>query len=146
MAMVPHPWLLLLCVFGLLVVLGTTSGLVNERLWVSEPLACALAGVALGPVGLDLLRINPGNDPFDASVLQEAARVTLAISVTGAALRLPAGWMRAHWRGLAVALGPGMLLMWAAGAAVAPAPRRRPGRGGPGAARKRPGRASCATR
>ncbi len=118
MDLLPHPWLLLLCVFGLLVVLGTTSGLVNERLWISEPLACALAGIALGPAGLDLLRLDVSGDPLAASVLREAARVTLAISVTGAAIRLPAGWIRAHWRGLAVALGPGMLLMWAAGAAV----------------------------
>jgi NhaP-type Na+/H+ or K+/H+ antiporter len=34
-------------------------------------------------------------------------------------LRLPQRWLAGHWRGLAVALGPGMLLMWAAGAAVA---------------------------
>ena len=119
--MLPDPWLLLFCVFGLLVALGTTSGLVNERLWVSEPLACALAGVALGPAGLDLLRLDPGADPASAAVLREAARVTLAIAVTGAALRVPAGWVRANWRGLAVALGPGMVLMGAAGALVAAA-------------------------
>jgi len=41
-AMIPDPWLLLFCIFALLVALGTTSGLINERLWVSEPLACAL--------------------------------------------------------------------------------------------------------
>ncbi len=40
--MIPDPWLLLFCIFALLVALGTTSGLINERLWVSEPLACAL--------------------------------------------------------------------------------------------------------
>ncbi len=118
MAILPQPWLLLLCVFGLLVALGTTSGLVNERLWVSEPLACALFGVLIGPAGLGLLQLDPGGHPLAASVLREAARVTLAISVTGAAIRLPADWITKHWRGLAVALGPGMLLMWAAGTAV----------------------------
>ncbi len=117
--MIPDPWLLLFCVFALLVALGTTSGLINERLWVSEPLACALAGVALGPAGLGLLNLDPGNDPTSAAVLTEAARVTLAIAVVGAALRVPGGWIAANWRGLAVALGPGMLLMWAAGAFVA---------------------------
>jgi NhaP-type Na+/H+ or K+/H+ antiporter len=121
MAMMPYPWLLVLCVFGLLVVLGTTSGLTNERLWVSEPLACALAGIALGSAGVGLLRLDPTHDPASAAVLREAARVTLAVSVTGAALRLPAGWARANWRGMAVALGPGMLLMWAAGSVVAAA-------------------------
>jgi len=53
------------------------------------------------------------------SILREAARFTLAIAVTGAAMRLPAFRLRRNWRGLAVALGPGMVLMWAAGAAIA---------------------------
>lgn len=112
--------LLLLCSSGLLVVLGATSGLVNETLWVSEPLACAIAGVALGPVGLGLLRLDPMTSPMDAAILREAARVTLAIAVTGAAMRLPADWLRSSWRGLAVAIGPGMLLMWGAGAVISP--------------------------
>lgn len=114
-------WLLTLCVAGLLVFLGVTSGLVNARLWLSEPLVCAAAGVALGPMGFDLLRIDPGSSPQDAAVFREVARVTLAIAVTGAAMRLPRGWMTAQWRGLAVALGPGMLLMWGAGSLVAAA-------------------------
>src|SRR3954463_11672219 len=106
--MVPDPWLLLFCVFALLVALGTTSGLINERLWISEPLACALAGIALGPAGLGLLQLHPDTDPASAGVLREAARLTLAIAVTGAALRVPAGWVLANWRGLAIAVGPGM--------------------------------------
>jgi len=117
--MILDPWLLVFCIFVLLVALGATTGLVNERLWVSEPLACTLAGVALGPAALGLLNLNPGADAWHATVLHEAARVTLAIAVTGAAMRLPARWLRANWKGLAVALGPGMVLMWAAGAAVA---------------------------
>ncbi len=111
-------WLLLLCSSGLLVALGATSGMVNETLWVSEPLACAIAGVALGPVGFGLLRLNPMTSQMDVAILLEAARMTLAIAVTVAAMRLPANWLRSSWRGLAVALGPGMLLMWGAGAAV----------------------------
>jgi NhaP-type Na+/H+ or K+/H+ antiporter len=39
--------------------------------------------------------------------------------VLASAMRLPRGWLRRHWRGLSVALGPGMLLMWAAGSVVA---------------------------
>ncbi len=111
-------WLLMLCVFGLLVAFGATSGVVNERLWVSEPLSCALAGVALGPVGLGLLRLDPANSMMDATILREAARITLAIAVTAAAMRLPAYWLRRNWRGMAVALGPGMLLAWGAGTLV----------------------------
>lgn len=116
--MFPDPWLLTFCVFGLLVALGSTSGLINERLWISEPLVCALLGAALGPVGLDLLRVHPGGDSASATVLRETARVTLAIAVIGSAVRLPGPWLRTHWRGLAVTLGPGMLLMWGAGTLV----------------------------
>jgi len=115
----PDLWLLLLCMFGLLVALGATSGVVNEQLWVSEPLACVLAGIAVGPLGAGLLHLDPTSNKLDATILREAARVTLAIAVTGAAMRLPAYWLRQNWRGLAIALGPGMLLMWAAGALVA---------------------------
>ena len=117
----PDLWLLLLCIFGLLVALGATSGVVNEQLWVSEPLACVVAGIAVGPLGAGLLHLTPAASPIDAVVLREAARVTLAIAVTGAAMRLPAYWLRQNWRGLAIALGPGMLLMWGAGAAVSAA-------------------------
>lgn len=111
-------WWLVFCTFGLLVLLGATSGIVNQLLWVSEPLACLLAGIALGPLGAGLLHLDPVHSSMDAGILREAARFTLAIAVTGAAMRLPAFWLRQNWRGLAVALGPGMLLMWAAGAAI----------------------------
>ena len=112
-------WLLMLCVFGLLVALGATSGVVNEQLWVSEPLACALAGIAIGPVGAGLLHLDPAVSLMDAAIVREAARLTLAIAVTGAAMRLPAYWLRRNWRGLGVSLVPGMVLMWGAGSAVA---------------------------
>ena len=115
---IPYPWLLGFGITALLLALGATSGLVNSKLWVSEPLVCALFGVAVGPFAAGLLRLDPGADPQAHDFLREAARVTLAIAVLAAALRLPQGWLGRHWRGLAVALGPGMLLMWAAGATV----------------------------
>jgi NhaP-type Na+/H+ or K+/H+ antiporter len=113
-----HPWLLVFGIATLLLVLGATSGLVNSRLWVSEPLVCAAFGVAIGPLCLGMLDLDPMHDLRAHAFLREAARVTLAIAVLAAAIRLPRDWMRTHWRGLGVALGPGMLLMWAAGTAV----------------------------
>ena len=47
--MINDTWLLGLCVFGSLTILGVTSGLTNERLWVSEPLACMLLGIVSDP-------------------------------------------------------------------------------------------------
>ena len=113
-----HPWVLVSCVSVLLLALGATSGLVNSRLWMSEPLVCAIAGVLLGPLALDLVSIDVGHDPGARAFVREAARVTIAIAVLAGAIRLPRGWLRRNWTGLAVAIGPGMLLMWAAGAAV----------------------------
>ncbi|WP_419729646.1 cation:proton antiporter [Lichenicola sp.] len=116
---IPDPWLLAFSVAVLLLLLGATSGLVNSELWMSEPLVCAMAGILLGPLVLGFIRIDPGQDPAARAVFREAARVTLGVAVLASAIRLPRGWLRRRWRGLAVALGPGMLLMWAAGAAVA---------------------------
>ncbi len=116
---IPDPWLLAFSITALLLLLGTTSGLVNSELWISEPLVCAVAGIVLGPAVFGFIRIDPGHDPTARAVFREAARVTLAIAVLASAIRLPHGWLRRCWRGLAVALGPGMLLMWASGAAIA---------------------------
>lgn len=116
--MTPDQWLLTFGVFGLLVALGATSGIINQLLWVSEPLTCAAAGVAFGPLGAGLLHLDPMAHAADAAILREAARFTLAIAVTGAAMRLPEYWLRRNWRGLAVALGPGMLLMWLVGGVI----------------------------
>ncbi len=115
---VVHPWLLGFSIASMLLILGAAAGLVNARLWVSEPLACAAFGIAIGPLGFGLLTLDPAHSPLAHDILREAARVTLAIAVLAAAMRLPLGWLRQHWVGLAVALGPGMLLMWAAGAAI----------------------------
>src|SRR3954452_3330833 len=115
---ISHPWMLTFAVATLLLVLGATSGLVKSRLLISETLVCAGFGIAIGPLGLGLLDLNPAHDPQAEVLLREAARVTLAIAVLAAAMRLPRGWLRRHWGGLAVSLGPGMLLMWAAGTAV----------------------------
>ncbi len=101
-----------------LVALGATSGIVATRLYLSEPLLCLAAGVIAGPATLDW--IDPdGLKGSDARVLVEAARVTLAIAVTSAAIRLPKGYVRSAWRELSVVLGLGMPLMAAVTALLA---------------------------
>lgn len=113
-----HSWLIIFGISTLFLVLGATSGLVNFRLWISEPLICAVFGVGIGPQCLGWLDLDPMHDPQLHAFLREAARVTLAIAVLAAAVRLLRDWMRSNWRGLGAALGPGMLLMWTAGTAV----------------------------
>ena len=111
------PWLLAFSITTLLL-LGATSGLLNSELWMSEPLVCAVAGILLGPVVLGFIQIDPGDDLAARAVFREAARVTLAITALASAMRLPRRWLKRQWRGLSVALGPGMLAMWAAGSAI----------------------------
>lgn len=112
-------WALLTVLFGLLTVLATTSGLINANLWISEPLACALVGFAIGPMGFGVVFYGHHEAPLNLAFLHQTARFTLALAVTGAAMRLPAGWLRRNWRGMLVVLGPGMLLMAAASTCVA---------------------------
>jgi len=97
---------------GLLLLLGLVSVPLKGRLWLSESLVALLAGVALGPHGLGLLDLFDWGPP--EPILEQAARLTLSISLMGAALRLPAGYPQRHGRALAVLLGPLLLGMWLA--------------------------------
>ena len=70
-------------------------------------------------MGFGVVFYGHGHTPLNLAFLHETARFTLALAVTGAAMRLPAGWLRRNWRGMLVVLGPGMVLMMAAGTCVA---------------------------
>ena len=73
---------------GTVLVLGLISGYVKNRLWISEPLIALLVGFLVGPSLLGLVALDLSQAAQNA-VLREAARITLALSVMGAALRLP---------------------------------------------------------
>lgn len=103
---------------GTVLVLGLVSGAIKNRLWISEPLLATLLGILLGPAVFEIAVIELAEDRQNL-VLQEAARVTLALSVMGAALRLPSGYEAQRWRELLVILGLGMPLMWLASSAIA---------------------------
>ncbi|MEX3314315.1 cation:proton antiporter [Sulfitobacter sp. PS-8MA] len=96
--------------------LGLTSGIL-ERLPLSAPLLALGVGVAVGPMGMGWLRPEAWGSPY--AILQEAARVTLAISVMGVALRIPTERLPALARPILLLLGPGLLLMWAISAGLA---------------------------
>ena len=98
--------------------LGVISGYVRNRLWISEPAICLGVGLALSPLEFELLGLRPGSDEY-LSVIQQVARVTLAISVMGSALRLPKGYVRSNWRELALILGIGLPLMSLSGSLLA---------------------------
>ena len=92
-------------------VLGLSSGYIKNRLSVSEPLIALLVGVALGPYGSDLLDAAAFGLQDPLVLLEYGALITLALSVMGAALRLPKHYVRDHWRELAAILTLGMLSM-----------------------------------
>ncbi len=97
---------------GLTLVLSLSVDYVRGRLWpLSEPLLATLTGIAVGPAGLGWLGIAGWGDSH--VILEEVARVIVALAVLGAALRLPAHYFARQWRAMAVALGPVM-----AGAAI----------------------------
>jgi NhaP-type Na+/H+ or K+/H+ antiporter len=102
---------------GTVLVLGLISGYVKNRLWISEPLIALLVGFLVGPSLLGLVALDLSQEAQNA-VLREVARVTLALSVMGAALRLPHAYELRHWRELLVVLGLGMPLMWLASSAL----------------------------
>lgn len=94
---------------GLVLVLGLLSGLLRRSL-LSEPLVALLVGVTLGPAAFGLLDLL--NWGHQETILEQAARLTLAIGLMGVALRLPKGYPFRRWRSLAVLLGLVMPLMW----------------------------------
>lgn len=94
---------------AIVLVLGLYSSLLKRTI-LSLPMAALLAGIALGPA-LDLL--NPARwGPSPEKILEEAARVTLAIALMGVALRLPPGFLKRCWKPVSVLVGLGMALMW----------------------------------
>ncbi|GAA4400609.1 sodium:proton antiporter [Nibrella viscosa] len=89
--------------------LGIFSRLLKRTI-VSIPLLALLCGILLGPQGLGLL--HPAQWGKPEMILEQAARITIAIGLMGVALRLPPGFLTQHWRSLGVLLGLGMPLMW----------------------------------
>jgi sodium/hydrogen antiporter len=108
---------LTLAALGLLIVsFGLISRVLKERLSITDPMLALWAGVALGPVGLNLLR--PGDFGLGVGALEAIVGVLLAIQIFAVTLRLPPGYPLRRWRSLSAMLGLVMPLMWAATAAV----------------------------
>lgn len=99
----------LTAVGGLVLVLGLVSSPVR-RTYISAPIIALLLGILLSPAVLGLLDVASWGK--QETILEEAARLTLAIGLMGVALRIPKGYAPQHWRSLVVVLGLVMPLMW----------------------------------
>lgn len=104
--------LTLTIVGGLVLLIGLLSAPIKRSL-LSAPLIALTVGVLVGPAGLGLL--DPAAWGKQETILEQAARLTVAISLMAIAFRVPTGYPFKSWRSLAIMLGPVMTLMWLAG-------------------------------
>ena len=91
-------------------VIGLLSNLLRST-FVSTPIVALVAGVLIGPAVFGLL--DPASwGTQEETILEQATRLTLAISLMGVALRLPERFPFRNWRSLAILLGLVMPFMW----------------------------------
>jgi NhaP-type Na+/H+ or K+/H+ antiporter len=105
----------LLVIGGLVLVAGLLSNPLKRSL-LSVPMIGLFAGVLLGPTVFGLLDLAEWGS--QAVILEQAARLTIAISLMGIALRLPRRYVFENWRTLVLILGPLMVVMWLASGLV----------------------------
>lgn len=101
---------LVLALFAGALLVFAAFSTVLQRASLPGPLLCLGFGVLIGPHALGLLRTEDFGAP-PGTLLEQAARVTLAVGLAGVALRLPHGYWRSGARWIAVVIGLGMALM-----------------------------------
>lgn len=91
-----------LAIVGFLVLFLGLFSRVLKRWGLPEPLLVLLVGIALGPHGTGTLLPSTWGD--EMQLLEQAARITLAIGLMGVALRIPPEFTRKEWRATAIVL------------------------------------------
>jgi sodium/hydrogen antiporter len=81
-------------VVGLLLVVMAVSGSFLKRLPLTTSLLYLVAGIALGPYGVDLVRLDPLRD---ADVLERLTEIAVLISLFTAGLKLRNAWNDRRW-------------------------------------------------
>ena len=106
-----------LAAIGLIVLcLGLFSEGIRRRA-TSEPLLAVLYGIAVGPAMLGLLDVSRWGDPH--LIMEEGARLTLAVGLMAVALRLRLQHLAKFWKPTLWLLLIGMPVMFAIPAAIA---------------------------
>lgn len=101
---------LVLALFAGALLVFASFSTVLQRASLPGPLLCLAFGVLIGPYALDVLRMEDFGVPT-GTLLEQTARITLAVGLAGVALRLPHGYWRDNARWIAVVIGLGMVLM-----------------------------------
>lgn len=106
-----------LAIIGLTTVLiALLSGQI-KRSPVSEPLLAVLVGIAAGPYAGGLIDLAKWGEPL--AILEQVARLTIAISIMGIALRLKRQSLRVLLRPVSLILVVGMIGMWLLSSSIA---------------------------
>ena len=79
---------IILAVFGGTILVLNTFSTALQRMSLPAPLLALVVGVVVGPYGFDVITLGMFGGS-QRTVLEEAARLTLAIALAGVALRLP---------------------------------------------------------
>ena len=98
------------------VVIAVLSNAIKKSL-LQEPTIAVLVGIATGPYGAGWLDVAKWGD--ENTVLEQSARITLAIGLMGVALRLKATSVKVLWKPVTVLLVLGTTGMWLASSALA---------------------------
>lgn len=112
-----HQLNLTLAIIGLTTVLIALLSNQIKRSPISEPLIAVAIGIAVGPYASGLLDLQKWGDPM--VILEQAARLTIAVSIMGIALRLKRDSVRLLARPESWVLTVGMLGMWLLSSGIA---------------------------
>src|SRR5690349_10093934 len=116
-AIVPSTTHLMYLLLSLFLIFYTLfSEFIRNRLHISEPPLATLAGIIFGPLGATVL--NPISWGWEDRITQELTRVVVGVQVFVVAIGLPPGYMKRHWRDVALLMGPNMLVGWVVSALI----------------------------
>lgn len=111
---VSHLVYLLLSFF--LILYALFAELIRNKLHLSEPPLATLVGILFGPPGFDLF--GAAEWTLEDNITQEMARVVTGVQVFAVGLDLPPKYVKKHWRGIGLLLGPNMIFGWISSAVI----------------------------
>ena len=110
------PHLVYLALSSFLIIFALFSEFIRNKIHLSEPPLATLTGIAFGPVAADVT--GPVRWRYQDNITQEMARFVTGVQVFAVGLDLPPGYVKKHWKGIGLLLGPNMIYGWFASAVI----------------------------